>query len=171
MRLVLRILGIFLVVVASAIVFMLVMGSRLPHEHTASASAEISAPRARVWQLIEDVNTQPTWRTGLLSIAATPTVNGHACWTEVQKHLRMPLCEELTAAPSTRIVRIADPTLPFGGTWTYQLQSIDANTTRLIITENGTTGPALYRFIGHYIYHEDTMVKQYEADVQKAVQH
>jgi hypothetical protein len=166
---ILKAFGILLLVVACAIGFMLVMGSRLPLAHTASAVAEISAPQARIWQLIEDLNAQPSWRTGLLSVEAVSTSSGHTCWTEVQKHMRMPLCEELTAAPSTRIVRIADATLPFGGTWTYQLQSIDANNTRLIITENGTTGPALYRFIGHYIYHEDTMLKQYEADVQKAV--
>ena len=81
----------------------------------------------------------------------------------------MPLCEDLAAPPATRIVRIADPSLPFGGDWVYQLQPIDANSTRLTITENGTTGPAFYRFVGHYILHEDASIKQFEADLQKAV--
>jgi hypothetical protein len=84
--------------------------------------------------------------------------------------MRMPLCEELSVPPSTRIVRITDPKLPFGGTWTYQLEPSGPNASRLTITENGTTGPALWRFLGHYLFHEDTMIRQYESDVQKAVQ-
>jgi hypothetical protein len=168
MRLI-KLLLLFIVVVAGFVLVAMVMGANLPHEHTAAASAEIAAPQAQIWQLLEDVNKQPTWRTGLLAIEPMQPQNGHICWTEVQKHMRMPLCEDITTAQSTRVVRIADPSLPFGGTWTYELQPIGANATRLTITEKGTTGPALFRFIGHYIYHEDTMIKQYEADVQKAV--
>jgi len=166
---VLKVLGTLFVLIVCAVGVMLVMGSMLPHVHTASASVEIAAPQARVWQLLEDIHTQPTWRTGLLAVELTAPENGHPCWTEVQKHMRMPLCEDVASPPSTRIVRIADPSLPFGGDWVYQLQPIDANAMRLTITENGTTGPALFRFIGHYIYGEDASIKQFEADVQKAV--
>ena len=165
---ILKTLGILLLLIVVAIGIMFVMGSRLPLAHTASASIDIAAPQARVWQLMEDLNAQPSWRTGLISVEPLAPENGHTCWTEVQKHMRMPLCEDLTAPQSTRIVRIADPTLPFGGGWTYQLQPAGANATHLLITENGTTGPALFRFIGHYIYGEDTSVRQYEADLQKA---
>jgi len=166
---VLRVLGIFLLLIVCAVGVMLFMGSRLPHAHIASATADVAAPQARVWQLINDNSTQASWRTGLLSVEVAAPQNGHPCWTEVQEHMRMPLCEELAAPPATRIVRIADPSLPFGGDWVYHLQPIDANSTRLTITENGTTGPAFYRFVGHYILHEDASIKQFEADLQKAV--
>jgi hypothetical protein len=164
----LKALGILVLALVCAIAVMFIMGSRLPSEHTASASADIAAPQARVWHLIEDVGKQPSWRTGLVGVKAVSAVNGHQCWTEVQKHMSMPLCEVVVEPPSTRVVSIADSTLPFGGTWTYQLQPIGTGATRLIITEDGTTDPALFRFIGHYIYHEDTMIKQYESDVLKA---
>ncbi len=164
----LRFIGVLLLLVAVCVVVVLVMGSRLPREHRASASAVIAAPQARVWQIIEDINAQPSWRPGLIAVEALPADNGHRCWTEVQKHMRMPLCEVLAAAPTTRIVHIADPNLAFGGDWVYELQPIDANSTRLTITENGTTGPVIWRFAGHYIFHEDTTIKQYESALQQA---
>ena len=166
---VLKVLGSLLLLILCAVGVMLVMGSMLPHAHSASASIDVAAPQARVWLLIENNSTQPAWRTGLLSVEPMPDQNGHPCWIEVQKHMRMSLCEDLAAPPSTRIVRIADPSLPFGGDWVYQLQPIDANSSRLTITENGTTGPAFYRFVGHYIMHENASIKQFEADVQRAV--
>lgn len=169
MRLLVKAFGILALVVVCAVVVMFIMGARLPVEHLASVSTTIAAPQAQVWQLIEDINKQPTWRTGLVRVERVSAINGRQCWTEVQKHMSMPLCEVVVQPPAMRVVLIASTTLPFGGTWTYQLQARDANSTQLVITENGETDPAFFRFIGHYIYHEDTMIKQYEADVQKAV--
>lgn len=165
----LRIVGVALLVIALAFVVMLVLGAMQPRAHTATVAAVITAPQAVVWQRIEDTAQQPTWRSGLNAVQPLPPQNGHTCWMEIQKMGKMPLCEVLTAAPATRIVAIADPKLPFGGTWTYELTAVDPTTTRISITENGTTGPLLYRFIGHYLFHEDTMIKQYEADLQKSV--
>jgi hypothetical protein len=173
---VLKVLGAVVVLVACAIGIVFVMGARLPVNHVATSSIIVNAPQAAVWQMIEDIEKQPAWRTGLVAVEAMPPQNGHRCWTEVQKHMRMPLCEDASTPPAARVVRIADPSLPFGGTWTYDLVELDVvgaptKMTKLQITENGTTGPALYRFIGHYIIGEDAMIKEYESDVQKAAHH
>ena len=37
------------------------------------------------------------------------------------------------------------------------------------ITENGFTNGWLFRFVGHYIFHEDTQIKKYESDLQKSI--
>ena len=84
--------------------------------------------------------------------------------------MHLPLCEEVTAAPVTRVVAIADPGLSFGGTWTYTLTALTPDSTSVSITENGTTGPAMWRFLGHYIYHEDTAIRQYERDLKAAAE-
>lgn len=173
---VLKVLGVVVVLVVAAIGVVWVMGSRIPVNHMAASSVVVNAPAAAVWQLIEDIEKQPSWRTGLVAVELMPSENGHRCWTEIQKHMRMPMCEDSSTPPSTRVVRIADPTLPFGGTWTYELVEMDivgspTKMTKLQITENGNTRPALYRFIGHYILGEDAMIKEYEADVQKAARH
>ena len=161
-------LATILVVLVAVVLVMFVMGSRLPVSHTASASVLVHAPQARVWQMIEDVQSQPQWRPGLIAVQLLPAQNGHPCWLETQSMGKMPLCELLTAAPSTRIAAIADPTLPYSGTWTYQLTAVDDQDTNLLITENGDTRPALFRFLGHYVFHEDTQIKQFEGGLQKA---
>jgi hypothetical protein len=164
-----RIAGVVFIVVAINFIVALVLGGMLPRAHTATASVIVSAPQAVVWQRIEDVASQPTWRTGLNAVQMLPSRNGHPCWLEIQKYGKMPLCEELAAPPATRVVQIADPNLSFGGIWTFELSPVDAQSTHVSITENGTTGPWLWRFAGHYIFQEDTMIKQYEADLQKSV--
>jgi len=165
---VLKALGIFCLIVACALVVVLVLGALQPRTHVASASVVIPAAQDRVWFMIENTASQPGWRQDLTAVQPLPPQDGHTCWLEIQKYGKMPLCEVLTAAPTTRIVLIADPKLPFGGTWTYQLSPAGPDSTNLTIMENGFTGPLFWRFMGHYIFHEDTMIKQYEASLLKA---
>jgi hypothetical protein len=161
-----RLLGGLLLLVVVVVSLAALLGSMLPVAHTVSASVVVNAPQAQVWQRIVDTASQPTWRTGLKSVKMDTPRDGHPCWTE-DVGMKMPLCESLAAAPTTRIVAIADPKLAFGGGWTYELTPVDANSTRVIITENGTVRGALWRFLGHYVMHEDSNIKRYEADLQK----
>jgi hypothetical protein len=173
MRTVLRILGVVVVVILLAVGIVLVMGGLQPRNHTVSATVTINAPQAVVWQRITDLQSQTSWRSGLTGVDMLPAQDGHPCWQETSSFGKMPLCEVLSAAPSTRIVRISDAKLPYGGLWTYELSPgmgpTDPNVTILKITENGFTGPWIYRFVGHYIFHEDSQIKQYEADLQKSI--
>lgn len=172
----LRISGyVFLVLLAVTAVVM-VMGSRLPVEHTATASVEVRASPERVWGLISDVGRQPEWRTGLKAVEVLPAGEAGPCWTEVQQAMRMPLCVMASEAPGAggavrRVVGITDPKLPFGGAWTYELEPLGGGgSTRVTITENGTTGPAMWRFAGHYLMGEDTQIKQYLKDLKAAAE-
>jgi len=168
-----RVVGIVVAVIVLAVIVVLIMGAMQPRNHTASATITVNAPQAVVWQRIEDVQTQPNWRSGLTAVRMLPAQDGHTCWEETSSFGKMPLCEVLAAAPSTRIVRIADPNLSYGGLWTYELSPglapTDPNTTIVKITENGFTNGWLFRFVGHYIFHEDTQIKKYEADLQKSI--
>ena len=173
MRTVLRIAGVVVAVIVLAVVVVLIMGALQPRNHTASATVVINAPQAVVWQRITDLQSQTSWRSGLTATEMLPAQDGHPCWQETSSFGKMPLCEVLSAPPSTRIVRIADPNLSYGGLWTYELSPgmapNDPNSTILKITENGFTNGWLFRFVGHYILHEDTQIKKYEADLQKSI--
>ena len=169
MRIVLRIVGVFVVLLIVVVGVVFILGGLQPRNHTASATVVVNAPQAVVWQRISDLQSQTSWRNGLTAVEMLPAQDGHPCWRETSSFGKMPLCEVLANAPSTRIVRIADSTLPYGGFWTYELTPVDANSTSLKITENGFTGPWFFRFVGHYIFHEDTQIKQYEADLQKSI--
>jgi hypothetical protein len=165
---ILRVVGIVVAVIVVAIGVVITMGALQPRNHTATATATIAAPQAVVWQRITDLQSQTSWRSGLTAVEMLPAQDGHPCWQETSSFGKMPLCEVLVSAPNTRVVRIADSNLPYGGFWTYELTPIDANSTRITLTENGFTGPWFYRFVGHYIFHEDSQIKQYEADLQKS---
>jgi hypothetical protein len=167
-----RILKGFLILVVILLVALGVvyaMGSRLPNDHTTSASINLPASQTRVWQLITDVKAQAAWRSGLKAVEPWQGSAAEECWLEVQSGMKMPLCVEVTEPQKTRVVRIADKNLPFGGTWTYELEPSGPDQTKLTITERGTTGPAIWRFIGHYMMGEDSQIKTYESDLLKAL--
>jgi hypothetical protein len=164
---VLRFLGWLSVVIVLAIGLGIFLGSRVPVAHTVSVSETIPASQEKVWGLISDVASQPNWRTGLKAVQPLPSENGATCWAEVETGTTMPLCADVREAPVRQVVRIADPKLPFGGTWTYVLEPAGENSTKLTITENGTTGPAMWRFVDHYILHEDGEIKQYMGDLKR----
>jgi hypothetical protein len=127
----------------------------------------IPASQEKVWSLITDTASQANWRTGLKAVSPLPSQNGATCWAEVESGMTMPLCADVREAPVRQVVRIADPKLPFGGTWTYVLEPVGENATKVTITENGTTGPAMWRFVDHYILHEDGEIKQYLGDLKR----
>ena len=164
----LRLSGYLFAVLLLGVGVILFVGSRIPANHTATASGTVAAPRDRVWALISDVSAQPGWRTGLKSVEMLPGGSGGPCWRELQTGMAMPLCVTAADAPNSRVVAIADPSLPFGGTWTYQLEPDGPASTKVTIREDGVTRPALWRFIGHYVLGEDTEVKQYLTDLQRA---
>jgi uncharacterized protein YndB with AHSA1/START domain len=158
-----------IVVLLVAFGVMYAMGSALPTEHMTTIATDMPASQERVWQMITDVKAQPKWRTGLKSVEAWPSADGKECWLELQSGMKMPLCVDASNPPDKRVVRIADPGLPFGGTWTYELSPKSAGESTLSITERGTTGPAMWRFINHYVMGEDTQIKTYESDLKKAL--
>jgi hypothetical protein len=150
------------------------LGSRLPMEHVATVTAEIAAAPERVWGLISDVERQPGWRTGLKAVEMTGPGAAGPCWREMQGWMAMPLCVTASEEPGNgrmgrRVVEVADPKLPFGGEWTYELEPVGIGATRVRITERGTTGPAMWRFFGHYVVGEDRNVRQYMRDLEGAV--
>ncbi len=160
--------GYVFVVLLLAVAVVMGMGSRLPATHVATATAEVAAPQARVWELISDVAKQPGWRTGLKAVEMDAGTEAGPCWTEVQQAMRMPLCVVESESPKRRVVRIADPKLPFGGGWTYVLEATGPGTTRVTIREDAVVRPAMWRFVGHYVMGEDAEVKQYLKDLAGA---
>lgn len=160
---------VLLVVVCGCVVY--VMGRSLPVSHVASVSRPVAAPQAKVWALITDVQSGPTWRTGLKSVQMLPPQNGHPCWVEEVPGMKMTLCEQESNAPDMRSVKMADPKLPFGGYWLYELGPAVGHpeATVLTITEHGEVYSPVWRFVSHYLMGESKNIAQYQDDVAKAV--
>jgi uncharacterized protein YndB with AHSA1/START domain len=121
-------------VILFAAVFLI--GAFLPKEHMASRTVRLNQPPEKIWQAMTDYTAQPSWREDLKRVEMLPNRDGHPVWKEIGKNGEITF-EQIEAIPPSRLViRIADPGLPFGGTWTVELIPT-ADGSRVSITENG----------------------------------
>ena len=65
-------------------------------------------------------------------------------------------------------MRIADPELPFGGTWTYELKP-EGTGTRLVITERGEVYNPIFRFMSRFVFSRTATMEKMVADLEKAI--
>jgi len=123
------------------------LGSELPEQHTVSRTAEFRQSPQQVWDVISG---PPTWRPEVTRYEII-TPDPHRKWIEYGRHGEK-MTYEITESdpPGKLITRIADPHLPFGGTWTYQIIPT-ASGSSLTITENGVIHSAVFRFVARYI--------------------
>jgi len=145
MRWVLGIAGVLVVLIA----IVLVVGSLLPKAHVASMSARYAAPPDTLWASLTNARAFPTWRTDVARVETLPDENGQRGWREHGKDGAIPYRVVESVAPRRLVTRIADPKLPFGGTWTYDLVPDDTGT-RLTITERGEVYNPVFRFVSRF---------------------
>ena len=74
-----------------------------------------------MYALLSDVDKYPSWRPTVKSLTRQPDRDGRPAWTEEVSGMTIPLYFEKMERPSLLVARIADPSLPFGGTWTYRI--------------------------------------------------
>lgn len=143
--------------VAVIILIALVVGWSLPVKHTASRRATFAAPPEAVWKAITDVESFPQWRPDLKTVERLPDRDGRASWVEDGSNGRITFVIERSDPPRQLVSRIADPSLPFGGTWTYTLTPESGGTT-LVITEDGEVYNPIFRVMSRFVFgHEATM--------------
>lgn len=146
-----RWLLVVLAAAAGVILVVVIAGMLLPKEHRARSYAMINAPPDSVWRALTDVAAFPAWRTDVSRVELLPSTDGRKRWREIGKHDAITL-EETTADPPRRLVaRIADPTLPFGGSWTYDVVT-DAAGSRVTITEDGVVHNPVFRFMARFVF-------------------
>jgi uncharacterized protein YndB with AHSA1/START domain len=159
------------VLIVSAIPLLIVVGviaigAMLPVQHVASRSAVLAAPLETVWHLITDVDGFPGWRHDVKRVERRPDREGRPVWVEDTSSGRITLAVDRAEPPRLLVLRIADPDLPFGGTWTYELSS-DRGGTVLKITENGEVYNPLFRFLSRFVFGHDGTIKGYLAALEK----
>jgi uncharacterized protein YndB with AHSA1/START domain len=146
MKWVLRVIaGLILVVLA-----IVAVGLMLPREHRATTTTIIRAPVDSVWKTIADVQTHAQWRDGVERVEIV-SAGEPMRWREITDQGAMTL-ERVEASPPRRMVsRIADEDLPFGGTWTYELEPVDTGT-QVRITEDGFVSNPIFRFMSRFVF-------------------
>lgn len=147
----LLILAPLIVGLLAAIATILVGGMLMPKAHTVARSVRLPAAPEAVWATITDFPRHPEWRPKVRTVERLADSGGNPTWVEINaRGERLPL--EVIESQSPRVLktRIADPKLPFGGTWTYEL-SAEGGGTRLRITEDGEIYNPAFRYISRII--------------------
>jgi uncharacterized protein YndB with AHSA1/START domain len=139
-------------------ILIVVIGALLPQKHRVSRTVSLHQPAEVVWHLISG---PPTWRPDIRKYEELPPHDGHRMWRETDKHAQAITYEAVESSPTSRLVtRIADPKLPFGGTWTYEITPA-ASGCSLTITEDGEVYNPLFRFVSRFIMGHTATIDAY----------
>lgn len=139
------------ILIGSLAAIVVVVGFLLPANHTVARSVVIDRPAPEIWAVITDFENNPSWREDIKSVSRMADSGGRPVWREESKGGDVIPYETLESQPAKRLVRrIADPSLPFGGTWTIDLAP-EGSGTRVSIREDGEVRNAIYRFVSKMI--------------------
>jgi Polyketide cyclase / dehydrase and lipid transport len=125
------------------------IGALLPKDHSAILSARFSKPPQAVWEVITG---PPDWRSNVRSFEKLPSTDGRRTWKEIDQRGHAITYEAVEETPPARLVtRIADRTLPYGGTWTHDITP-DPGGCVLTITEEGKIYNPIFRFMARFVF-------------------
>lgn len=139
------------IALAGILMLITLIGWLLPKAHCVSREAQFPEPPEAIWKAITDIEAMPAWRQGLKSVKHLPDKNGLPSWVETSASGTIPFETVVSQPPSKLIVRIADPRLPFGGTWTYEITPVAAGSS-LRIREDGEVYNPVFRFLSRFVF-------------------
>src|SRR5260370_37280648 len=110
-----------------------------------------------VWAVITDSQAMPAWRPNVVKVERLADQNGHAVWRETYKDGQTLPLEMVESQPPKRLVaRIADPKLPFGGAWTYEITPAEGGCP-IAITERGEVYNPVFRLVSRFMNQTGTI--------------
>jgi hypothetical protein len=134
------------------------IGYMLPQNHLVSRSSHFRRAPQAIWEVIAG---PPDWRPDIRSWEKLPSRDGRRRWKEIDKHGQAILYESVEESPPHRLVtRIADPTLPFGGTWTIVIEAEPAGS-QVAITEAGEIYNPIFRFVSRFLLGYSGTIESY----------
>ncbi len=136
------------------------IGATLPKGHSASRTARVAIPPDALYSLLVDVDRYPTWRGDVKKLERLPDREGKPAWMETMSAGRIPLYFERMERPSLLVARIADPSLPFGGVWTYRIAPAPGGSD-LTITEDGEVYNPIFRFMSRFVFGHTATLEAY----------
>jgi len=154
-------------VVAAFLLVVLVAGLFVPVAHRASVSERVEGAPEEVWKAMTDPEDFPEWRPGVYEVVMEASgPEGPERWVEKGPTGSLTLEVVEREAPVRLVLRIADGDLPFGGTWTYELEARNGGTA-VTITEEGEIHNPLFRFVAHFLLGYDATMKDYLAGLER----
>lgn len=137
--------------VAALAVAVVIVGALLPRDHVVGLSARVAAAPDTVWAAITDAAAQSAWRPDVERIELLPPENGRRAWREHLTSGTIAMVADAEEPPRHLVTRIADPSLPFGGTWDYRIEPDGAGASRVTIVERGSVRNPVFRFVSRFV--------------------
>ncbi|HKW00758.1 MAG TPA: SRPBCC family protein [Vicinamibacterales bacterium] len=144
------------------------VGSMLPKGHRASRTTTIAAAPGVVFNVITDFSRAPEWRRDVKQVDVAPDDGKGRIVREHGKQGVVPYRVEALEPPNRLVMRIADPSLPYGGSWTYELRAAGAGT-EITITENGEVFNPIFRLMQKFFFSPYASIDAYLEDLRKRV--
>jgi polyketide cyclase/dehydrase/lipid transport protein len=159
-----KVLLIVVGVLVLAIIAIVVTGAILPKRHTASRTAIIKATPEQVFALISGPQN---WRTDLKEYKFFDEGDRHM-QRETDKHGQTITYEIVELRPPMlRKTTIADKGLPFGGSWTWNVQP-HSDGCAVTVTEDGEVYNPIFRFVSRFIMGHTRTIDNYLAMLAQA---
>jgi uncharacterized protein YndB with AHSA1/START domain len=142
------------------------IGYALPQGHVATVEALVSAPPERVFARISDPATYREWRKDLTNVEVLNVQP--LTWRETIGRDTITFEVVERRAPERLVVRIADPDVAFGGTWTYELRT-EGTGTKLVVTERGEVYNPVFRFVSRFFMSQTATMQKFVDALQQAI--
>jgi uncharacterized protein YndB with AHSA1/START domain len=137
------------IVAAGVLVVLVVVGWMLPQGHVTTRESTVPRPVPDVYAAISDVARYAEWRDDVRVV--TVLAEGPVRWREEGAHGAITFEVEEAEAPTRLVTRIADPDLPFGGRWIFELTAVEGGT-RVSITEEGEVYNPVFRVLSRFVF-------------------
>lgn len=136
-------------------VVLVVVGYLLPVAHVAASETNVGRPPADVFAAITDVARYAAWRPDVSRVKVI--AESPMRWVESGSNGDITFEIEESHPPRALRTRIADRSLPFGGSWTYELTPSGSGT-HVRITERGEVYNPVFRVLSRFVFgHTATM--------------
>lgn len=155
-------------VLIGAVALVALIGAALPKGHVASIEKRFPVAPPDLWMILTDVGGFAAWRPDVKRIERLPDLEGRPAWTEHTSSGRIRFAVDRMEPPRMLVVRIADPDLPFGGTWTYEIVAA-GNGSSLRITERGEVYNPIFRFIARFVFGHEKTIRTYLNALERRV--
>jgi uncharacterized protein YndB with AHSA1/START domain len=141
------------------VIAIVIAGYLLPVAHVATAEATFERAPADVFAMIADVRKYAEWRPDVSRVELLSDAP-RTRWKESGSNGDITFELEEVAAPTRLRARIADPSLPFGGSWTYDVTPSGSGTT-VRITERGEVYNPIFRVMSRFVFGHTATMEQF----------
>lgn len=142
------------------------IGSVLPVEHSSSLERVFKTSPRTIYSMIRDFKQYPAWRPNLKNIEEISSTS----WKETDSHKEIMTYSFIRDQKDVLIEsKIMDEDKPFGGSWTFELASVEGGT-KLKITENGKVFSPVFRFFSKFVFGHTATIDTYLDYMEKELQ-